>query len=188
MKFEEMKKVWDAQNEKHLYVVDEERLHKDILEKKDKTSKLVNKMEWLAILANLLAGSTILVKNILDTMIIYSLVLGVLMLGMALAVFIKRLHRLKHENIFDRTVLGDLNHAIANASYQARLSYSMLLFFIPVAILVLASAFNKGKPPWVLFIIAAFFMIVMFLGRWEHRSWHVARKKRLEAMREKLME
>jgi hypothetical protein len=46
----------------------------------------------------------------------------------------------------------------------------------------------EDKSPTTLFLIAVLFAITIYLSRWEHRSWHVARKKRLEGMRAKLIE
>jgi len=189
MKFEEMKKIWDEQNKQHLFVIDEDRLRQSIEEKKGKSSRLVNRMEVMAILANGITGSVLLSMNFIKHVgSVLDNLLALLMIVVAIYILTRRSYRLKHENKFDRTMLGDLEHAISNATYQAQLSYGMLLYIIPVGILVLLNAMSEGQSPVVLFLIALFFVVVSLLGRWEHRSWHVARKKRLEAMREKLME
>lgn len=189
MKFEEMKKIWNDQNQEHLYVIDEAQLRNTIDEKKRKTSRLVSKMEMFGIMANVSAGGFVLISNFVEQKgYVLANMIGILMLATAGYIYFMRTKRLKSENQFDRTMLGDLEHAINNATYQTRLSFSMLLVFIPIALLVIGNVVEAGKSPFIIFIIVAFMVVVLFLGRWEHRSWHVARKKRLEAMRDKLLE
>lgn len=189
MKFEDMKKIWDEQNQQHVYVVDEKQLHKSIQAKKYGTSEFVNRMEWMMILANVLAGVVIIFMNFNSHVVnIYSYILGCFLLLSASFIYSRRLKRLKDENRFDRSILGDLEHAISNANYRANLSYLMLLLFIPVGLLTVASAINEDKSIGTIFFIAVFVIVMWFIGRWEHRSWHLANKKRLEAMKEKLVE
>lgn len=189
MKFEDMKKIWDEQNNQHFYVIDEENLQRTIGEKKRKGSRYVSKMEWMLIGSNLLAGGAIISMNFIKSAgDIYSNLLGLVMLLTAVYICFKRLQRLKYENSFDRTMLGDLEHAIANATYRARLSYGMLLYFILVAVLVLGNAIYEDKSVGKIILIAAFLVVTWLLGHWEHKSWHVANRKRLEAMRDKLTE
>lgn len=178
MKFEEMKKIWNEQDQKHEYVIDEKVLHESIQMKKRKSSRFVSKMEWMMIGTNLLSGGAIISMNFIKHYgDIYVNTLGVLMLATAAFVYFRRLHRLKNENRFDRSMLGDLDHAINNATYRARLSYGMLIYFVFVSILVMANAIYEEKSALKIVLIAAFLITVWFLGRWEHRSWHLAHKK-----------
>ena len=119
---------------------------------------------------------------------VYSNILGCFLLLSASFIYTRRLKRLKNENRFDRSILGDLEHAISNATYRANLSYLMLLLFIPVSLLMIANAINEDKSLATIFFIVVFVTVTWFLGRWEHRSWHLANKKRLEAMKKKLVE
>lgn len=189
MKFEEMKKIWDEQSKEHVYAIDEKRLHQNIEEKKHTSSSLVSKIEIMLIVVNLLAGSTVLGLNIVQQSgNLFDNAVALLMLATAVYVFFKRNHRLKNEDRFDRTMLGDLDHAISNATYQAKLSYGMLINAVIIGILLFLNAVAEDKSPGILFLIIVLFAITIYLSRWEHRSWHVARKKRLEAMRAKLVE
>jgi len=188
MKFEEMKKIWDEQNKQHLFVIDEKRLQQNIEMKKRASSKLVSKIEIMLLVVNILSGSMVLGLNIQQATNVFNNVMGLLMLATAAYVFIKRSQRLKSENRFDRSMLGDLDHAISNATYQARLSYSMLFYAVAIGVLMFLNAMVENKSFTVLLAIAAGFAVTIYLARWEHRGWHLARKKRLVAMREKLME
>lgn len=189
MKFEDMKKIWNEQNQQHNYVIDEQQLHKNISEKKKRASKFIGQMEWLGMAANVIGGGAILISSFVKGKgDIFTIPLGVMMLAFACYIFISRHKRLKGEDRFDRTLLGDLDHAISNVTYRTQLSYYMLLYFIPVGLLLIANAIQEGLPLIKVFLIVMFVIVSLFLGRWEHRSWHLAQKKRLEAMREKLVE
>lgn len=188
MKFEDMKKIWDEQREEHVYVINEQQLHENIKSRKQGASRMVNKMELFLLGVNGITGATLIVLNYVDRSgeVLFGTLMGLFLLGMAAFIWVRRRTRLKHENRFDRTMLGDINHAIENATYQVRLSYAMLLTVVPVFSLAFMGAWKEGKSPVVLGFIAAMFVLAFFLGRWEHRGLHVARKKRLEAIREKL--
>lgn len=188
MKFEEMKKIWDEQHKEHLFVIDAKRLQQNIEGRKRASSSLVSKIEIMIIVVNILSGSILLAINFQHPTSMINTLMSILMFATAGYVFIKRSHRLKNENRFDRTMLGDLDHAISNATYQARLSYSMLFYVVVIGVAIFFSAMAENKSFTVLLTIATLFVITFFLARWEHRAWHVARKKRLEAMRAKLIE
>ena len=189
MKFEDMKKIWVEQDQQHTYVIDEKKLYENIQMKKKKGSHLVSTVEWMLISANAISGGSILMMNFTThTENMYAIMAGLLMLAAAIYIYTRRLHRLKNENRFDRPILGDLDQAIRNATYRARLSYGMLIYFACIALLVIGSAYYVEKPIWKLMLIAGFFAIALILGRWEYRSWHLADKQRLKAMRKKLVE
>lgn len=188
MKFEDMKKIWDEQNQTHLYVIDEKLLQDNIQLKKKGASRFINKMEWFAILVNLLVGCVMLSMNFIQQGDIYANLIGIVMVIAAGYVYSRRLQRLKNENQFNRTMLGDLEHAISNATYRARLSYSLLMYWIVFASLFILNIIHEEKSLLQILLAVAFCVVVWFLGRWEHRKWHLASKKRLEAMKEKLME
>lgn len=189
MNFEDMKKIWDEHANEHVYVVDQKLLHQHILARKAGTEKLVNKIEWLLIGVNAVTGSFLLILNFAKAggqNLFGSLLIGLMFLISAY-VFIQRRRRLRNENHFDRTMLGDLEHAISNAAYQVNLSYAMLLTIVPIFLLTFLGALSQHKSTGVLILIIILFVVAFLLGRWEHRSWHIARKKRLEALKEKLL-
>ena len=189
MKFEDMKKIWDEQNQTHLYVIDEKLLQENIKAKKSGAIRFINKMEWFIIIANSCAAGVILIANLLNYPgDIFAYLMAIALLGSVGYAINRRMHRLKNENRFDRTLLGDLEHAISNATYRARLSSWLLMYWIVFAILFVLNFINEGKSLMIILLAVAFCIIVYFLGRWEHRSWHLANKKRLEAMKAKLTE
>ena len=189
MKFEDMKKIWDEQAQEQVYAINQEKLHENIRSRKRNASRMVDRIELFLIGVNGIVGVGLFVLNLVERQkgLFYGLALGIVLIAMAVLIVIWRNRRLKDEKQFDRTMLGDLEHAISNATYQARLSHIMLSMVIPVFAFTILAAWLEQKPIEVLAVIALLFVAATVLGRWEHRSIHVKRKKRLLAMRDMLV-
>src|SRR6185436_10668260 len=104
----------------------------------------------------------------------------------ALYVLVSRIHRRKNENRFDRSMLGDLHHAISNATYQVRLSGLMIWNCLPIGILLLLDFWENGKlSVWIAILTPIFFGLVYYASRWEHGIYK-NRKRVLEVLKKKL--
>ena len=187
MEFDEMKKIWDAQNGQTLYAIDEEALHKRVLKKKDKSARLANMSELMLI------GSLIFSTGIIMSAAIYKSKFDLLPMGMALMmaivavmIYMRRRKRLSWQNNFENSILGDMNQAVANANYQVKLSQSVKWLYLAVAILSVVGVVDAAEEWWKGALVAAFFIIVMYAARWEYRTFYVSQKKGLEKMRDKL--
>lgn len=186
MEFDEMKKIWDAQNNEPLYTINEKALHNRILSKKRQGYHITNVSELLWIIANGGGGCFILslIFSKQNAGMLYFL--AAWMLGTALYMLISRIRRIKRSHRFDRSMLGDLDHAISIAAYQIRLSKLGLWNILPIGILSILAVVNSGKSPWWLVALTIFFMLVMYVGaRWEHRIYDT-RKRELDALQNKL--
>lgn len=186
MEFDEMKKIWDSQNNQPLYVIDEAALQNRILSKKRQVRHISNISEWLLIIVN--AGGAfavfgVNVSNHSNSWWMY--LLSVWMFVVACYTFLSRMYRMKGEHRFDRTMRGDLSHAIFVATYQVRLSKLMQWNILPIAILVALGMWGTGKPLWITGSLILFFMLTAYASRWEHRIYE-RKKRELESLRDKL--
>lgn len=189
MNFEDMKKIWDEQHQQHLYVLDEQKLNEVVLNRKLKSKRMVSIIEWLFITVNGSMGAFAVISDVAKGAgNPYVIVLGALMITCALLVYLFRLKRLRTEDRYELSMLGNLDHAIANASHQAALAFWMWVYIVPVAVLLTLGLWYANKPTTWVVGVALFYGIVMILGRWEYRAWHLKRKQRLMAMRHKLTE
>lgn len=188
MKFEEMKKIWDEQNQQSLYAINEEALHDHTRAKKQSAKHTSNFSEIFLIIANIAATAIILVSSFIkNNGNIYIYVLAGLMVITAVFVFVGRMRRKKRESNFEQSMLGDLNHAIANAAFQVRLSQIMRWYILPVGVLTTLAVWQNETQIWVLFLILLFFGIAWLAGGWEHRVY-VRKKRELESLHKKLKE
>lgn len=188
MEFEEMKKIWDSQNNRPMYAIDNDALHQRIKAKKKGTKRVTSKIEWMLIGSNMFSGGLLLVTHSTkENSSLWALTLAVVMLVMAVAGFWARLERIKRDKQLDLSMLGDLDNALTNIKYRLRLSKLMLVYLVLIAGFVITGSILQEKPVWVTTGIIAFFIVGLWLSRWEYRSWHLPKRRELEAIKSKLI-
>ena len=186
MEFEEMKNIWDSQNSAPLYGINESALHNHILSKKKQAHHITNISELLSIIAYSVTGCFILGMSIFkQSGNLFMYILSAWMLGSALYLFVSSIRRIKGGQKFNRSMHGDLAHAISVATYQVRISQLMRWNILPTGILTVLGVWGSGKSIWVAFGILIFFALTGYAARWEHRIYK-SRKRELEILRDKL--
>jgi hypothetical protein len=186
MEFEEIKKVWDSQNNEPIYVINEKALHNRILSKMKQASHITNISELLSIFANIGTGCLILGMNLFkQSGSVFMYILSAWMFGVALYSLVSRIRRIKEGNRFDRSMLGDLEYAISLATYQVRLSQLLRWNSLPIGVLILLGVWDGGKSVWIAVGILVFFVLVNYAAGWEHRVYKT-RKRELETLHSKL--
>ena len=186
MEFEELQKIWVAENQESVYAIDEKALHNRIISKRKTTLHIANISEWLLIIANFCAGSFVFGVNIgshKGNIIVY--IMAAWMLITAVYVLVGRVRRLKEQSKFDRSMLEELKHAIATATYQVRLSKIMRLNILVIGALSLLSVLSAGKSIWFAAGILVFFLIVYYASGWEN-NFYKNKKRELELLQDKL--
>jgi hypothetical protein len=103
----------------------------------------------------------------------------------AVYVVINRIKRLASDRKFDRSIAGDLDHAIATATYQVRFSYILRMNALPIGIFLLGGMWETGRSIWLSAALLAFFAITFYVSGWEH-NYYERRKQELEILRGKL--
>ncbi len=172
MEFEEIKKVWNTQNEEPMYVIDESALRSSIISKKEKGIHITNVSEVLSVVVNLGAGTFILATGM------FLLAAWMLMVGIYCLVGLVR--RKMGEKQFDRTMLGDLDHAVSIANYQVRFSGLMRWNIIPVGFLILWELWNKENTTGLMIAMILFFAIAFYASGWEHNYYKSRRRDVVE--------
>ena len=186
MEFEELRKIWDAQDNQPLYAINEKAMYNLILSKKKQAHHITNISELLLIVVNIGSGILVLVLNLFKQSGNISLyVLSAWMLASALYTLVRRIQRIKGDQQFDRSISGDLSHAISVASYQVRISQIMRWNILPVAALTLLGLWEGGKPIWIVLIVLLFFALTYYAGGWEHNIYK-KKKHELEILQKKL--
>lgn len=187
MEFEDLKMIWDQQNEAPMYAIDQKALHRRIMKKLNRTQALANLNE-IGLVLIFAATAVVLIGFRSDSIFNYTIAGALVVIG---GLILRSRHRRKQrENQFDHTLLGDLDHAIEQADYLVKMSNSFTWFLLPVAIPAVLNMWFSDNPinptQWAL-VLGAFLLSVV-LVRWELRRKHIPRKKELEALRETLME
>jgi hypothetical protein len=186
MEFEEMKKIWDTQNNEPIYGINEKALHNRILSKKNRAYHITNTTELLSIIVNIGAGCFVLGVNLYkQSGNVFLYLMSAWMFATGLYSLVSRIRRLKKDHQFDRSMRGDLAHAIAIATYQVRFSQLMRWNILPIGILILLGLWEGEKSIWLAAGILVFFVLVNYAAGWEHNIYK-SRKHELEILKNKL--
>jgi hypothetical protein len=156
------------------------------MSKKKQAHHITNTSELLLIIMNAGVGCFILGMNIAAqgaNILMY--VLSAWLFGVALYLLVSRIRRIQGDQRFDRSLHGDLDHAISMATYQVRLSTLGRWSILPVAILILLAVWEKGKSVWVMLAVLILFAFAGYASGWEHR-FYKSRKRELEILKGKL--
>jgi L-asparagine transporter-like permease len=186
MELDDIKKIWDSQNNEYLYAINEKALHDRIRSRRKKGDQITNISEWLGIISNIGAGCVILTVNFFKPnahLFLYLLAAWMFILG--IYILVRRNKRVKGASRFDRSIGGDLNYAIEIATYQVRLSQIMRWNILPVGLFVVLGLLDAGKSIWVAVAILIFFVLTTYAAGWEHRIYK-RRKRELEVIKNKL--
>jgi hypothetical protein len=186
MEFEEMKKIWDTQNNEVLYAINEQALHNRILSKKKSANHVTNVSELLLIIVNGFSGIFIFILGWTKpggNVFLY--LMASWMLLTMLYMTLSRIRRQREGKKFDRTLVGDLNHALATATYQVRISQLMRWNNLPILILLLSSIWENEKGVWVIAFVFFFFSLGYYLSGKELNVYKT-RKNELELLSKKL--
>jgi len=186
MEFDEMKKIWDAQNNQPLYAIDEKALHNRIRSKMTGVLRVTNVSEWLLMMINLGAGSLLLLLNPFKPGAnTFMYVETAWMFATVLFVVTSRIRRIKANRRFDRSIHGDLDHAISLASYRVWLSRIILWNLLPMGAIMIFSGWEAGKFFKVSVVILVSYTLAFYVGSKGLRS-DKRRRHELEVLKEKL--
>lgn len=186
MKFDELKKVWDNQNNKPMYAIDHNTLENIVVSKKRSAINKAKFMEYVLIGANTIAGMTIIIAHyIKEKDIVLDLVLAAIMLITATVLLFFRSQRISNKNKYERSINGDLEHGLSDALYVVRTSKIMQYYFAFIAIIAI---FSKGFESLTFtLVLIVVFAISLYASSWEHK-WYVNKLKELKELKRVLTE
>ena len=188
MEFEELKKIWNTQNKAPMFVINEAALHNSIRRKKKKASWASDINEIGLVLIAVVTSASVFIRN-MDRDNIYAYPPAILLLLTAVYVLYGRYKRKKEEKRFDRSVLGDLDHAIANSRFEIRRAKTFIWWYItPLALpVVLNMVMNDASIlKWV--GVTFGFFLAYFVVRWSMIYAQLPGLRKLTKLREKLLE
>ena len=189
MEFEQMKKIWDEQKQEALYVINEEALHNSVKSKKRSANRIININEIGLILINV-AVVGVMIKDAFTREDEYFDLIGAgVMLLIIGYIFYIRGRRRKEELQFDRSLLGELDHAIASTAATIRLGTTMVYwYFAPLAAFSISKMLYKGADWQQWLLVSGLFILGYFVANWDVKRYQANKLKRLQNMRIKFLE
>ncbi len=181
-----MRKIWDSQNREPLYVINESALHKRIQSKRNRASRVSDTNE-IGLMVITTVTSIILITIERDSA--YSYLSAAAMFLVGVYILIGRIKRKKRVQQFDRSILGDIDQAIANVSSEIKRARTFFWWMIaPVSIPIVMNFVSAEIPIWKWIVIPLAMGFALYITRWEMRRCHIPRKQELETLRAKLLE
>lgn len=186
MEFDELKKIWDAQTNQPLYVIDERALQNIIQSKMRGALRIANFMEWGSIVSNLSAASVLIAVNSLQHGAnIFMYIEAVYMLFFVLYIVAHRSRRISASCRFDRSIHGDLGDAISIATYQVHLLRIINWNLLPMGVLALFTGWEAGKLQITCVVILSAFPFLLYGGIKQNRR-NARKRRELWVLKEKL--
>jgi hypothetical protein len=96
-----------------------------------------------------------------------------------------RSRRISSSRRFDRSIHGDLDHAISVASYHVRLARIMNWNLLPLGAIMIFSGWEAGKLLKVAAVILVSYALAFYAGVKGNRT-NVRRRRDLQVLKEKL--
>ncbi|MEP0986911.1 hypothetical protein [Ekhidna sp.] len=189
MEFEQMQKIWDEQKGETMYAINESALHKSVSRKKNAASKRINVVEIMLMIINSTVAIVLLTDAIMDNEGPWDYAGAIIMALTVVFLMYFRAKRKKKENTFDRTMIGELDHAISNSDSIVQIATIMIYYYlIPLGVFTFGKMlyFGASLEKWLLII--GMFLLAFFLVRWERKAMHIPRRQSLINMKKKLLE
>ena len=180
-----MKKIWDSQNNEHIYAIDEQALHRRVIKKNIHIKRMANCSEWGLLIIMLSVALFMIIEGFLDNQL-YQLPQGAVILVVVGYIYRDRVRRLKREGQSDASLLGDLEQALRVIDYQIKRQRTFLWWFLlPTfgAILISLPYTYDGKPWWLWPLMMGAFAFSWWLVRKELHCKILPKKEELESLR-----
>ena len=184
MEFYEIKQIWDVQDSQPLYVIDEKALRNRIQRKKH--TVLTNISEWLLIISYLGVVCVLVGRHPFTPGSNKFLYLeAVWMFAIVVYLVVYQIRRIKAGRRFDRSIHGDLDHAISLISSQMHVSQVTRWNLLPMGVIMIFSGWESGK----LFLVSTVIVVVytlVFYATGKGLRLNGRRKRGLQVVKEKL--
>ena len=188
MEFEEMKKIWDTQNNEPIYAIDEAALHQRIQAKRNRAKWNADLTEVGLVVIAIVVSSFLFIKN-RGGYTLYAFLPAIAILLTAVYVLVGRLKRIRVAKQFDRSILGDLDEAISHLSFEINRSRIFMWWYtLPLCFSIIPSMVVNDTPPWKWVVLLIGFFLSYMVVQLGLRYKQLPRRRELEALREKLIE
>ena len=201
MDFEDLKVVWESQNEKPLYAINEDGLHSILRRNRRRFKRSIFLRDLREIGISLAMFLMLLYAGIPDYGLLKDLVLweivamftaAGLWLFYALYILVHRKRQESRERQYPSSLRGDLDREIAQTEYQIRMAKNILWWgLLPTGVAGLLGILVTVESSWArLLLILAVLLIMVGAELWTKKRKikrdFLPRQRELESLRDKL--
>ncbi|MBA4157919.1 MAG: hypothetical protein H0X65_10645 [Gemmatimonadetes bacterium] len=191
MDFEQMKVIWDTQDERPMYAVDERALHEAVRRRSRSFRGIITVSRLAVVLTSFVLGVLFLVEPLATGASYHRLASGAILLLLGAAQGAALLRTRGGESRFPQSLLGDLDRAIWRVNEAIAWARALRRWYIPpfIAAVTIDVAFRTSLQSVLLWLLViAILALASRSVEWELRSWHLPLKRRLEALRQTFIE
>lgn len=188
MEFKEIQKIWNEQKGETMYVINETALHRSVTYKKNAASRKINYEEISMSLINGIVAIFLFILA-LGGKHDWAFITSGLLAATVVYTQYFRWKRKKAENKFDRSMLGELDHAISNTNFTIRFYYFIIIgYLIPLSVINISKMTVEGADLEKWLITTIVLLLCILLMRRLQKRLRIYRKKHLLALKKMLME
>jgi hypothetical protein len=189
MEFDEMKLIWDSQNNEPLFAINQEVLNRKIQHKSKSVSRALDIVDVMMILVNLVVGIILIVDTVQENGHLFEYVAAIVYLAFFAYALYRRFARRQEVKEFDATILAKLDQAIWESEYLIKQSSSMVFWYlVPIMLVANVTMILNSQTVWAVLLTMVVLPLAYFGGRWEVRKCHLPKKRELESLREILLQ
>jgi len=185
-----MQKIWDSESNQTLYIMNQSKVDEIVNKKSNNAHARANYVEGFIIIMNVVVPLILLlIGGLHDTIGFGEYSFCGFALITVIATLIYRRNRIKSQPVLGDSMLDNLDHAIHNATHQARMTGFFLIWYIVgVGVLSIYNLILEEANIWFIIGMTIVFVIGLIVGRWEQRCWHERKRDELISLRNKLRE
>ena len=189
MKLEDMQKIWHSETNQTLYVMNQKAVESFVKKKANSANRKAAKVENFIIIMNLVVPVILLTLASLNNKQHFGeYALAAFMIITAFFTYNYKKRRINSQKNWGKSMLDSMDHAIHNATYQARMTNIFLIWYtLIVGVLSVTNLIIEKANVWLIVMIAFVFVIGLIAGRWEQRAWHNKQLEDLISLRSKLV-
>ena len=190
MKFEEMQVIWDSQEQRKVFGFDTAGIHRAVGRRSRREGFASNLEEFGMIAICLFVALNQGLEPLLEGTDPHQYLAAALFIGVALYTWRLRKRRLRDEQSFDSTLLGDLDRAIHRVECQVRRAQTFLWWFMLPSVIVILVSFSQ-KPEikfWNTLVVGLSFILGYAVTQMGLRCRLLPAKRDLVGLRAKLFE
>ena len=188
MDFEELKVIWNSQENEKMYAINEAALHHYIRKNLKSVTNTLKFFENVITVVNLLVGVWLLIESLDNNFPSTQLFLAVFYFGFGVYSLIRVFKRREAEKPFEKTVVGEVNRAIWRIDYLMAEGRRVINWYLVPLVLILGVMAIFDARLWLTASLMLVTTVATYYGyRWEFNKIHLPRKKNLNALREKLL-
>jgi membrane protein implicated in regulation of membrane protease activity len=191
MNFEQMKVIWDSQDQRPLYAVDEAALHASVRRGSRGFRHLIE-LSHVSIVATWAALAALyLVAPLTEGEHLHQLGVAAILLALAAGQAISMIRRRRADARFDESLRGDLDRAVWRIEHDIAWARSLRRAYVPLFLVAISIDLALRLTPGLAVVWAGTIALVAGVSwalDWEIRSIYLPRKRRYETIRAKLIE